>query len=173
MKKKGVSRNFHFLLLLFSATTLAAQHKNEKLNGMEVKQIPITKQILVIRTDFSDDAAYKSTKEKALAEYEDLGMEPDLEFIQDKGFENFDLKHLRSIIPKDYHLTFIFFMDKMTIQHSDHPFLCVYLSGEDFGKSLRVIPKELWEVHANLWLANMDFKDFLKASDGNGIFRGF
>lgn len=41
------------------------------------------------------------------------------------------------------------------------------------GRSFRVVLPEVWGVENNLRLGNIDFHDFLRAVDNDGVFRGF
>lgn len=44
---------------------------------------------------------------------------------------------------------------------------------QDAGRSFRVPLRESWGPENNLRLANMDFADFSRATDPDGVFRGF
>lgn len=54
----------------------------------------------------------------------------------------------------------------------ENTILCVDLA-EHYGDQFRVVPSELWAVANNLFIVNMEFEDFAKAVDSNGVFRGF
>ncbi|WP_186382506.1 DUF6924 domain-containing protein [Amycolatopsis rhizosphaerae] len=52
------------------------------------------------------------------------------------------------------------------------PLLVLYLR-EDDRERLRVVANELWSIENNISLANMDWEEFAKAADDDGVFRGF
>jgi hypothetical protein len=60
----------------------------------------------------------------------------------------------------------------MKFADPEHPVLALDLYS-DPGRTLRVIPSEMWGVENNLSLANMDFEEFADAVDKDGVFRGF
>jgi hypothetical protein len=68
--------------------------------------------------------------------------------------------------------TFFFVADREAIQSSEHPVLAVDLY-ETRGRTLRVIPAQMWAVENNLNLANMEFSTFAAHADPDGVLCGF
>jgi len=140
-----------------------------------MKKIPETKQTALVRTDFSDDAAWKKVCKEATKEIN--GCAAYLDFIDDKAFLGLDPKKIKSAIPKDYNHLLIFFADQKTFSEVNKTLLCIELGPESKYRSFRVAMKAMWEVENNLSIANMDFEDFVdpeqKALDIDGVFHGF
>jgi hypothetical protein len=42
-----------------------------------------------------------------------------------------------------------------------------------YGATFRVVPYEMWSVHNNLAISNMDWEEFADNAAGDGVFRGF
>ncbi len=134
------------------------------------KKIPATEDTLVLRTDFSDDAAWKSLQ--SLLENTDDEFAPGLDFISDPAFDGLAAEQLKSMLSDAESHTFAFIIDRTTLSDPDHPILLVDLAGA-LGKTFRVIPAAAGEVASNLSIANMDFDEFAQAAGPDGVFRGF
>lgn len=72
-----------------------------------------------------------------------------------------------------------FIADRMTLTAADHPIMAVWvllpIADDDRPEPepFRVVPSELWSVENNINLANMDWEDFTRSVDADGVFRGF
>jgi hypothetical protein len=127
---------------------------------------------LVIRTDFTNDAAWDHVCTAIQAPQTPDEFRANVECISDRSCEGLDPEGVRSVLPKDPERPFVFLVDSRTISHADHPVLVVDLSGVPC-RTFRVIPSQAWGVENNLRLANMDFEDFAEACGNDGVFRGF
>jgi hypothetical protein len=132
--------------------------------------IPETDDSLVLRTDYSDDAAWERLSAAIRA--------PDGEFranvasVSDPTLEGLDVEQVIAVLPADFERSFIFIVDEATIRHAEHPLLVVDLF-EERGRTFRVIPSAMWSVENNLSIANMDFHEFAESVQADGVFRGF
>ena len=135
-----------------------------------MKFIPQTKNALVLRTDFSDAAAWGAICEAIRAPVGEFRAYVD--FISDPEYDGITTEQLLSLIPHNLHHTFIFVVDRHALSHADYPILVVDLYTEP-GRTFRVIPSEMWGVENNLSIANMDFAEFADNVDQDGVFRGF
>lgn len=125
---------------------------------------------LLIRTDFSSDAAWERTKTKITSpdnEYEAV-----VTFIDDKKFKGLTLEQLPSFETEQDKHDFVFLADSVSINDQENTILCVDLA-EHYGKYFRVIPSELWSIANNLFITNMEFDEFAESVDADGVFRGF
>ena len=127
---------------------------------------------LVIRTDFSDDAAWERIVRLMQEPQTENGFRAYVECISDESCDGLLPENTASVLPADSHRLFVFLVDTLAISNEEHPVLVVDLF-ENPGRSFRVIPSETWGVENNLRLANMDFADFAESVGGDGIFRGF
>jgi len=136
-----------------------------------VKPLPKTKHSLVLRTDFSDDAAWEAVC-AAIQEPNPEGFKAYVDCISDPAYAGLTVEQLVALAPKGGDRTFAFLIDRVTLTNPEWPVLVVDLYDEP-GRSFRVIPRETWGVENNLSLANMDYYEFADSVDPDGVFRGF
>ena len=139
-----------------------------------MKPLPETDSSILLRTDFSDDAAWTALGEAVQAPSED-GFQALVDCISDPTYSGLTVEQLVALAPKGptcgMH-TFAFIADQVTFADPDRPILVVDLNRLP-GRMFRVIPSEMWGVENNLSLANMDFDEFADNVDQDGVFRGF
>ena len=160
-----------------------------------MKPLPETEDTPFIRTDFTDDSAWK--KVCAAAGEMDSDVRQALEFsdacnraagqptgrpidelktplhiIDKHEYENATSEQIVELISPESNHTFLFIVDKTCIEHPEHPLLVVDLYFER-GRSFRAVPSQVNGIQANLSLANMDWEDFADHVDDDGVFRGF
>jgi hypothetical protein len=127
---------------------------------------------LVIRTDFTDDAAWERICQLLQKPQTTYGFQALVECLSDRSCAGLQPEDVLSVLPPDSQRPFVFLVDSEAVSQPDHAVLVVDLS-EEPGRTFRVIPSEAWGVENNLRLANMDFADFADAVDDSGVFRGF
>ena len=135
-----------------------------------MKPLPETEDPLVLRTDFSDQAAWEAI---CAAVREPVGeFHAYVEFLDDGEYAGLTKDQLLGLVPRDYSHSFIIVADQTAIALPDHPLLVVDLY-EGSGREFRAIPSQIQSVENNLSIANMDFEEFAEAVDESGVFRGF
>lgn len=140
-------------------------------NPMAKKEtIPPTENTLALRTDYSDEIAWKSLCAAIKNPDDDFGVKVD--FIIDPKYDGFTVSQVPSLFSGDSPSSFAFIIDRIAVSHPDHPILVIDLQDKS-GRTFRAIPSELGSVENNLSTANMEFDDFAQAVDKDGIFRGF
>jgi len=135
-------------------------------------KLPDCDYALVIRTDFSDDAAWEElcrVIQQPRFEYE---TRQPLECIDDESCSGLAPAAVASVLPAGSYRPFVFLADAQTISQAEHALLAVDLQ-EAPGRTMRVIPAEAGSVAANLILANMEFSEFAISVDPDGVYRGF
>jgi hypothetical protein len=139
-----------------------------------LNQIPNTKNALVLRTYFSDEAAWgaicAAIQEPYCSPFGEFRAYMD--FLSELEYDGATVEQILSLIPDDYYHSFISIADQIALSHSENPILVVDLNDEP-GRAFRVIPSEMWGVENNLSIANMDFDEFVDSVDPDGVFRGF
>lgn len=122
---------------------------------------------LVLRTDFSDDAGWKSVCEAIRAGNDDV---PDaaVEFVSDPDFDGQTPKEITKQAMQGYRETFIFVVDRKTLAHPKRPVLVIDLS-EKPGRTFRAAPGQIGVIAANLSTQNCGFEDFADDLDSEGI----
>lgn len=126
---------------------------------------------LVLRTDFSDDNVWTKICHIISSPKGFLGFTAQVKFYNDKSFENASAEKIITSLPKDRDFWFIFIVDHITVSHQEHPVLCVDLL-QEFGRTFRVIAKELYVVENNLSTLNMDFTEIYNSVGSDGVHRG-
>ena len=137
--------------------------------GTNRKSVPATENTLALRTNFSDEAAWKSL----CAAIQDPAAEftANVDFVSDPQFDGVTAEVLPALLAKDSTSSFAFIIDHIALTKPGHPILAVDLQTEP-GRNFRVIASALWEVENNLSIANMSFEEFADAVDADGVCRG-
>ena len=125
----------------------------------------------VIRTDFTDDAAWMKIQ-KDLAAKNMLGFSANLRFIDELQYNGLTGLELLHKVPGLDQYGCVFVADARAMSAAEHHLL-VLDPFNPSSKTFRVIPAQAWAVENNLALANMDYSEFADAADPDGVFRGF
>ena len=129
-----------------------------------------TERAVVLRTDFSDEACWRSVCAEVLAETADgLGIR--------RRRRGSRLRRIRcgtvlAGVGDDYRWGYLVVGDRVTMTQAEHPFLVLDLLHER-GRSFRALPTEIQSIENNLSIANMDFWEFADSAGPDGVFRGF
>jgi len=126
---------------------------------------------LVLRTDFSDDAAWDELRAVLRSE----GAHRSATYVSDPAYAGVTIQTLvdtDAAASEDDKLTYVFVADAVTMSNDEWLLLAVDLEA-DPGRTFRVQPAAFTDVSANLAVANMDFADFADATDASGTFSGF
>lgn len=137
-----------------------------------MKQLPQTKNPLVLRTDFSNEATWQAICAEIQKPVGIFRFRANVEFLDDAEYAGLTKEQLLKLAPENYDHSFIVIVDQIAISHPDYPLLVVDLY-EGSGNEFRAIPSQLQGIENNLSIANMDFEEFAEAVDEDGIFRGF
>lgn len=133
---------------------------------------------LLIRADFTDNAAWREVALDAMAPVQSGGdtFAAYLTCIDNPQYDGLTTDRLVEVIG-DRPTSYAFLVDSETIGHREHPILVLDSNTFDPdrqpGRTFRVVPAEMWSVENNLSLANMDFDSFADEVDPDGVFRGF
>ena len=137
-----------------------------------MKQISETENPLVLRTDFSYQAAWERICAIIQKPVGVFRFRANVEFVDDAEYAGLTKDQLLELIPKDYSHSFIVIVDQTAISLPDHPLLIVDLY-ERSGHEFRAVPSQIQGIENNLSIANMDFEEFAESVDESGVFRGF
>ena len=136
-----------------------------------MKNLPRYDKPMLLRTDFSDDAAWSDLCERCQARTEE-GFQACVECVSDPTYDGLSVEQLLALTPRDANCTFAFIADRLTFASPERPVLVVDLHTEP-GRTFRVVPHAMWCIENNLSIANMDYAEFADNADADGIFRGF
>ncbi len=133
--------------------------------------LPETNGSLFVRTDFADDSAWGALVRAVSQENED-GFRAYVEFVNDPEFRDADQHSLKAGLQAIHSDAAVLFVaDSPALIQPEFPILVVDIL-ED-RQSFRCLARELWSVDNNLNIHNMDWEEFLDATDSYGVFRGF
>ena len=133
--------------------------------------LPSTEASLLVRTDFTDGAAWEETKAAGLAENEE-GFRAYVHVVDDATLTDATWQDLRNAtLALDHRASVLFVADHAALA-GDHPIQVVDLS-HDSRPPFRCVARELWAVDNNLNISNMDWEDFADNVESDGIYRGF
>ncbi len=136
-----------------------------------VTGLPSTEASLLVRTDFSDDAAWERTKAAALRENDD-GFRAHLHVVDDASLVGATWQDLRGAVRAlDRQASVLFIADHDALS-GEHPIQVVDVS-RAARPPFRCVASELWGVDSNLNLANMEWEDFSDNVESDGVYRGY
>jgi hypothetical protein len=136
-----------------------------------VNKLPKSDRPLLLRTDFSDDAAWSALCEAVQVPSEE-GFQAQLDCVSDPLYSGLTVAQLVALAHKNGNHSFAFVADRIAFTDPERTVIVVDLRREP-GRTFRVIPREMWSVENNLSVANMDFGEFADSVDPDGVFRGF
>jgi hypothetical protein len=137
-----------------------------------MKELPETESPVVLRTDFSSQAAWERICATILEPVGELELVANVECVDDSDYKGATPDQLLKNVSKDYPYSFVILVDQTAIKQPDHPVLVIDLLGEP-GRQFRALPSQIQSIENNLSIANMEFEEFAESVDENGVFRGF
>ncbi len=133
-----------------------------------MKSLPQTNATLLVRTDFSDEAAWQALHTAVHTPNEDDFL-ADLHVVDDPAYRDLTTEQVATLIPDS---GLLILADKDAVTGDGMPLLVLRPAYPEDGP-LRVIAEELWSIENNISLANMDWESFADSVDEDGVFRGF
>lgn len=130
--------------------------------------------MLLLRTDYSDDAAWARVLAAANARYpeDDWRAGNCLEPVQAAELDGIAPQAIVDL-PRAEELPAVAVADAQSMRDDTILFLNLDVEDEQLGRTFRAIPSEVEPIVANLNVANMDFRDFADSVGPDGVFRGF
>lgn len=141
-----------------------------------MNSLPQTNNTLLVRTDFSDQAAWEALHSAITTPNED-GFLANLHIVNDPQYRDVTTEQIVALVPARGFLVII--ADKTALTAPGMPLLSVMPYEEDDDEydqdhgELRVIAEQLWAIENNLSVGNMDWEEFTDAADDEDVFRGF
>lgn len=139
---------------------------------------------LLVRTDFTDDAAWDQVREEATREYGPDEFCANVEPVSDPQWAGAAWEAVKTAAPVDDEAgpSVLFIADSITFASPAHPVLVVdltdrFLSVTEFPKianrtPFRCLPSALWDVENNLSIANLDWEDYAGSLADGEVYRG-
>ncbi|MER5601561.1 hypothetical protein [Streptomyces sp. NPDC002265] len=142
-----------------------------------LKSLPQTESTLLIRTDFSDQAAWEALRTAATTP-DDEEFVADVHVVDDPAYSDLTTEQIVALAPPGSDLMIV--ADKSALTAPGMPLLAVQLFDEEDEDApeqgydeLRVVVEELSAIENNISIGNMDWEEFVDAADEEGVFRGF
>lgn len=138
---------------------------------------------LIIRTDYSDETAWREVKAMLAAPQGADAYEPNLYLVDDPAWAGASVESALAAVAADEFLSVIFLVDERAVNSRDHALLAVNTESPEefefgdgdaeFCSSFRVEPAGVFGVDANLRIANLDFEDYAARAAGepDGVFK--
>ncbi|MCC6855732.1 MAG: hypothetical protein IT189_06670 [Microbacteriaceae bacterium] len=136
-----------------------------------MRSLPSTSRSLLVRTDFSDDEAWRALLDR-VSQASDDGFRAYVEPFARRRYDQVDWSEVRAAVPISRDRPALLFVaDRVAQVNTEHPILVVDIR-ED-RQPFRCSAEQLWSVENNLNISNMDWEDFTDALMDDGVFRGF
>lgn len=134
-----------------------------------VPQLPNGEDLPVIRTDFSDDDAWRDAVAKVAAEYTakdgEYELVTEISPIDDARYANLTAEQLAALVPPEADWPMLAVADAQTMASPDRNLLLIDLDEGSVSPTARATPRHTIEIGINLWLGNMDWIDFVGDPD--------
>jgi hypothetical protein len=125
---------------------------------------------LLVRVDFSDDAAWAKLLDHVERENKH-GFRPYVELIDDAEFSGAEWFAVKAAVPEnDDGVALLFVADLVTLSTKDHPVLVIDLFSD--SAPFRCETDSLWGVENNLNIGNMGWEEFAEHLGDDGVYRG-
>jgi hypothetical protein len=134
---------------------------------------------LIVRTDFSDDAAWRAIATELAAPYgQSPRCEPSPQLIDDPAFDGATADEVLALVADDDYLPLIFVADAATMREPHLLLAATTLTRDDcadqddfdytfsYGRELRLAPALADEVHGGLLLGNVDWPQVCATTSG-------
>ena len=131
--------------------------------------IPLTKSLVVIRTDFSNQEAWEKIRDILGAPIGNFDSKAVI--MDDTDFDGAPKGQLLGLVRASCTHNFMIIVDERAMADPDHPALIVDLR-DSLGRDFRAIPSSVQGIESSLSMAFMGFEHLADAVDGRGVFRG-
>lgn len=134
-------------------------------------------QSILVRTDFTDDAAWRALLQDAQAVHTDTAGFDAQAVLTPVDNRDFDGWTVAMLLDLDVDSGYLFVADARTFADPERPILVldtdqVEDSDPEEPTSFRVVPEQLASVENNLSIANLGFIDYAESAGADGVFRG-
>jgi hypothetical protein len=138
---------------------------------VDPSRLPDTFATPVLRTDFSDQAAWEAIRDEIQQPGPEIEGYCWVTFIDDRAYEGIPIDRLLASVPEEYRHRFMFVVDAATVTTQDHPVLVIDLRVPS-GAKFRAVASEVYSIECNLTLGNLGFDDFARGAAETGVYRG-
>lgn len=124
----------------------------------------------LIRTWFGDDRLWRALL-SAVETPSPEGFLAVLNVLDERSLEAATPQDVASLMPYQSEYTIAVLADQRSMTDIELPLLVVLADGSAEPPTMRVVASELWGIENNMSLANMEWDDFARSVDNDGVFR--
>jgi hypothetical protein len=128
--------------------------------------------LVLVRTDFSDDDAWAAILDEVRGgAFDDGEVQP----TDDPGWAGADFEEVLAALPDDFAADVVYLADAVTMTHEEHavlaanteipPASAVYEPEEGVTRTMRIGPDFVTTMHANLEIANLSWEEYCEQRD--------
>ncbi|MDR2988218.1 MAG: hypothetical protein LBV34_25620 [Nocardiopsaceae bacterium] len=135
--------------------------------------LPATAATPVVRTDFSDQAAWTEVRDGITGAHPD-GFDAYVIFVDDAAFAGLTSAELLERLPGGHDYAMLLVVDETTVSSPERPILVVELDPETDGRAartFRALPGTVQDFEPALRIAAMDWMDCADRVDDDGVLR--
>jgi hypothetical protein len=137
--------------------------------------LPVTEHTPVIRTDFSEPAAWEAARAAIVAPGAEAALfAAHVQFVDNPDLAGHTPEQILALVTDELASChpFLFIVDTTTVSSADWPVLVMDLY-EEKGRIFRAIADEVHSIEANLSMGNLGFSFYTEFADKTGgVFRG-
>src|SRR3954451_18703336 len=122
-----------------------------------MKPLPSSRNALLLRTDFSDDAAWDELRAEIRLPVD--GFLANVDFVDDRAYEGITTEQLIQLYALGRTDSFAIVADRTTFARPDRALLIVDRFAAP-GREFRALPSRIQSIENNLSIGNMDFAEF-------------
>ncbi|TQL01524.1 hypothetical protein [Cellulomonas sp. SLBN-39] len=130
---------------------------------------------LLLRTDYSDDAAWRAVVAAVSESYDDGDTErlgPLMQPVESPELDGLTPRDLVEL-PRDGYMSCLGVADAQSMRDLTIVLVDLNPYNEQVGRTFRVVPEQIEPILVNLSIGNMDFFEFADSAGPDGVFRGF
>ncbi|MFI1398135.1 DUF6924 domain-containing protein [Streptomyces sp. NPDC020681] len=130
----------------------------------------------LIRTCFTSEQVWDDLCVRVEEDASD-GLLGGLRLVNDPAYEGLSAEQLLNLVPDDSGCVYLAVADARTAAPVDRPhdrtLLIVNVDPgyEEHGGTFRAMVSDFASVDANLWLANVEFSEYMEATDQDGVYQ--
>lgn len=140
---------------------------------MNLPPIPKTKEVPVLRCDFSDDERWKETWKLIVAATEE-GFQNKVTKVEDRTLDGVDTPEfleMVNLIPDSYPHPLVFFADATTMSDPERTLFVAWAWKDEYeGQFMRCLPSDVLAIENNV-IDNMPWEEFYEAVGDDGVSR--
>lgn len=141
-------------------------------DGVYSSPLPANAGFLLLRTDYSDDAAWSTALEAATAVYpgSEWNVGAALTTLEGPELDGLTPEEIVAL-PRDADLFVLAVADSQTMRDNTILFMDLSRYSDEIGRTFRAIPEAVETIVVNLEIGNVSFFELADEADADGVFR--